>query len=265
MNILFIGDVVGKPGRTALKEHLPNLKKEYKADLTIVNGENAAHGKGLTKPIYHNFLEWGADMITMGNHTFDKKEIFDFIDDADRIVRPANYPTGTPGIGMRFMNIHDKVVAVINIQGRTFLPPLDDPFQVIDTLIEKAKKRTSIIFVDFHAEATSEKQAVGWYLDGRVSCVVGTHTHVQTSDERILPKGTAFITDVGMTGPYDSVIGTEIESVIRRFRTSLPVRFEVPETNRTVLSGVIVSVEESTGIAKRIKRILINDDHIKFS
>lgn len=166
---------------------------------------------------------------------------------------------------MRFMNIHDKVVAVINIQGRTFLPPLDDPFQVIDTLIEKAKKRTSIIFVDFHAEATSEKQVFGWYLDGRVSCVVGTHTHVQTSDERILPKGTAFITDVGMTGPYDSVIGTEIESVIRRFRTSLPVRFEVPETNRTVLSGVIVSVEESTGIAKRIKRILINDDHIKFS
>lgn len=136
---------------------------------------------------------------------------------------------------------------------------------MIDTLIEKAKKRTSIIFVDFHAEATSEKQAFGWYLDGRVSCVVGTHTHVQTSDERILPKGTAFITDVGMTGPYDSVIGTEIESVIRRFRTSLPVRFEVPETNRTVLSGVIVSVEESTGIAKRIKRILINDDHIKFS
>ncbi|MFC0014419.1 MULTISPECIES: TIGR00282 family metallophosphoesterase [Allobacillus] len=265
MNILFIGDVVGKPGRTALKEHLPNLKKEHKADLTIVNGENAAHGKGLTKPIYHSFLEWGADMITMGNHTFDKKEIFDFIDDADRLVRPANYPTGTPGIGMRFMNVNNKVVAIINIQGRTFLPPLDDPFQVIDSLIEKAKKRTSIIFVDFHAEATSEKQAFGWYLDGRVSCVVGTHTHVQTSDERILPKGTAFITDVGMTGPYDSVIGTEIDSVIRRFKTSLPVRFEVPETNRTVLSGIVVSVDESTGIAKRIKRILINDDHIRFS
>ena len=265
MNILFIGDVVGKPGRQALQEHLPKLKKEYKADLTIVNGENAAHGKGITKSIYNQILEWGADMVTMGNHTWDKKDIFDFIDEADRMVRPANFPEGTPGVGMRFAKVNGTLVAIINLQGRTFMPPLDDPFQVIDSLVEEARKHTPLIFVDFHAEATSEKLALGWYLDGQVSCVVGTHTHIQTSDERILPKGTAYITDVGMTGPYDSVIGMETESVIRRFKTSLPVRFEVPETNRTVLSGVTVSVDGSTGIAKHIERILINDDHIKFS
>ncbi|MGM8214543.1 TIGR00282 family metallophosphoesterase [Bacillaceae bacterium W0354] len=265
MNILFIGDIVGRPGRNALENHLPNLKKQYKADLTIVNGENAAHGKGITKKIYHQILEWGADVVTLGNHTWDKKEIFDFIDDADYLVRPANFPEGTPGKGLIYKKINNVKVAVINIQGRTFMNPIDDPFTKADSLIAEAKKHAKVIFVDFHAEATSEKQAMGWYLDGRASAVVGTHTHIQTSDERILPKGTAYITDVGMTGPYDSVLGVDKDAVIRKFITGLPVKFEVPETDKSVLSGVVVKVDTTSGRANTINRILINDDHIKFN
>ncbi|WP_027963257.1 TIGR00282 family metallophosphoesterase [Halalkalibacillus halophilus] len=264
MNILFIGDIVGKPGRDALEQNIGKLKKQYQADLTIVNGENAAHGKGLTKKIYHQILDWGADIVTLGNHTWDKKEIFDFIDEATQLVRPANYPAGTPGTGLQFVKVKNKQVAVINLMGRTFMNPIDDPFQVIDDLIDEAKKKTNHIFVDFHAEATSEKQAMGWYLNGRVSAVVGTHTHIQTSDERILPDGTAYITDVGMTGPYNSILGVEKEAVIRRFKTSLPVKFDVPETENTVLSGVYVSIDDQSGIAKKVKRILINEDHLSF-
>ncbi|GEL75804.1 TIGR00282 family metallophosphoesterase [Tenuibacillus multivorans] len=264
MNILFIGDIVGKPGRVALEQHIHQLKEQHRADLTIVNGENAAHGKGLTKKFYHQFLELGADIITLGNHAWDKKEIFDFIDDAEKLVRPANYPKGTPGIGMQFVNVNQITVAVINLQGRTFMNPLDDPFQVIDYLIKNAKKKTDIIFVDFHAETTSEKQAMGWYLDGKVTAVVGTHTHIQTSDERILSNGTGYITDVGMTGAYDSILGMEKDSIIRKFKTGLPVKFEIPETERTVLSGITVSVDDKTGKTKSIKRILINPDHINF-
>ncbi|SEP59646.1 TIGR00282 family metallophosphoesterase [Piscibacillus halophilus] len=265
MNILFIGDIVGKPGRYALQQHLSTLKDQYKADLTIINGENAAHGKGLTKKLYNQFIEWGADAVTLGNHAWDKREIFDFIDDANRLIRPGNYPEGTPGKGLQFIKAKQKNVAVINLMGRTFMNPLDDPFQVIDSLIDEAKKKTNLIFVDFHAEATSEKQAMGWYLDGKVSTVVGTHTHIQTSDERILTQGTGYITDVGMTGAYDSILGMEKESIIRKFKTGLPARFEVPETERTVLSGVTVSIDEKTGKTKSIKRILINADHINFN
>ncbi|PKR78690.1 TIGR00282 family metallophosphoesterase [Halalkalibacillus sediminis] len=264
MNILFIGDIVGKPGRQALQDNLASLKKDYHADLTIVNGENAAHGKGLTKKIFNQILEWGGDIVTLGNHAWDKKEIFEFIDDTDKLVRPANFPEGTPGKGLQFIKAKNKTVAVINLQGRTFMNPIDDPFQIIDDLITEAKKKTNHIFVDFHAEATSEKQAMGWYLDGRASAVVGTHTHIQTSDERILTNGTAYITDVGMTGPYDSILGVEKEAVIRRFKTALPVKFEVPETERTVLSGIVVTLDDQTGIAKKVKRILINDDHMRF-
>ncbi|GAA0461781.1 TIGR00282 family metallophosphoesterase [Alkalibacillus silvisoli] len=264
MNILFIGDIVGRPGRTALESQLSNLKKQHNADLTIVNGENAAHGKGITKKIYQQILDWGADMVTLGNHAWDKREIFDFIDEVSNLVRPANYPEGTPGTGLQFIKIGNKKVAVINIQGRTFMTPIDDPFTIVDGLIERAKKETDIIFVDFHAEATSEKQAMGWYLDGKASVVVGTHTHIQTSDERILPNKTAYITDVGMTGPYNSILGVEKEAVIRKFKTGLPVRFDIPETDQTVLSGVVVKVDSKTGEAKQIKRILINDDHLNF-
>lgn len=261
MKILFLGDVVGSPGRKMVQEYLPKLKEKYHPNLTIINGENAAAGKGITKKIYKQFLEWGANVITMGNHTWNKKEIFEFIDDAKNMIRPANFPEGTPGKGMTFVNINGIEVAIINMQGRTFLPALDDPFRKMDQLIAEAKKRTNLIFLDFHAETTSEKQAMAWYLDGQVSAVVGTHTHTQTADERILPSGTAYITDVGMTGPYDAILGVNRESVIKRFLTHLPVRFEVDEKGRNQLNGVIITIDTKSGQASSIERILINDDH----
>lgn len=260
MNILFIGDVVGSPGRDMVSEYLPKLKAKFRPTLTIVNGENAANGKGITEKIYRGFLESGAQVVTLGNHTWDNKEIFEFIDSAKKLIRPANFPEETPGTGIVYINCNGQEVAVINLQGRTFLPPIDCPFKKADELIEEARKRTSIIFVDFHAEATSEKQAMGWYLDGRVSAVVGTHTHVQTADNRVLANGTAYITDVGMTGPYDGILGVEREAVLKRFKTTLPVRFEVT-SGRTQLNGVIVELDKTTGRAKKIERILINEDH----
>lgn len=259
MKVLFIGDVVGRLGRQMVTDYLPALKNKYHPTLTIINGENAAGGKGITEKIYKQLLDLGAQVITMGNHTWDKKEIFEFIDDAPWLVRPANFPEGTPGQGMKFVKVNGMEVAVINLQGRTFLPPLDSPFLKADELIEKAKQRTPVIFVDFHAEATSEKQAMGWYLDGRVSAVIGTHTHVQTADHRILPKGTAFQTDVGMTGPYDGIIGTDREIVMKRFLTHMPVRFEVAK-GRGQLSGACIEIDEKTGLARSIVNILINDD-----
>ncbi|MGY0691632.1 TIGR00282 family metallophosphoesterase [Virgibacillus sp. FSP13] len=265
MKILFIGDVVGSPGRDMVQEYLPKLKEKYRPHMTIVNGENAASGKGITEKIYKQFLEWGAQVITMGNHTWDKKDIFEFIDDAKYMVRPANFPEDTPGKGLVFYNLNGTEIAVINMQGRTFLPPLDDPFRKIDKLIAEAQKRTNIIFLDFHAEATSEKQAMGWYVDGRVSAVVGTHTHTQTADDRILPQGTAYITDVGMTGPYDAILGTERQAVLNKFLTNLPVRFEVDKKGRTQLNGFLVTINDKTGLASNVERILINDDHPFFS
>ncbi|MCU9611988.1 TIGR00282 family metallophosphoesterase [Caldibacillus lycopersici] len=264
MIILFIGDVVGSPGRDMIKQHLPELKEKYRPMLTIVNGENAASGKGITNKIYRAFMEQGVQAITMGNHTWDNREIFEFIEDAKNMVRPANYPEGTPGKGIMYVKLNAMEVAIINLQGRTFLPAIDCPFRKADELIAEAKKRTPFIFVDFHAEATSEKQAMGWYLDGRVSAVVGTHTHVQTADNRILPNGTAYITDVGMTGPYDGILGTDRETVIRRFLTNLPARFEVSTSGRAQLSGVLIDLDEKTGHARKIDRILINDDQPMF-
>jgi 2',3'-cyclic-nucleotide 2'-phosphodiesterase len=260
MKILFIGDVVGSPGRDMIREYLPKLKAKFHPALTIINGENAASGRGITKKIYNQFLENGAQAITLGNHTWDNKDIFEFIDSAKNMIRPANFPEGTPGQGIMYSKVNGHEVAIINLQGRTFLPAIDDPFKKCDELIEEAHKRTSIIFVDFHAEATSEKIAMGWYLDGRVTAVVGTHTHVQTADNRVLPKGTAFITDVGMTGPYDGILGMGKEAVIHKFKTALPVRFEVVE-GRTQLNGVLIDVDPKSGTAKGIQRILINDDH----
>ena len=265
MKILFIGDVVGSPGRDQLQHYLPKLKQKYQPQLTIVNGENAASGKGITEKIYKQFLEWGAQVITMGNHTWNKKEIFEFIDDAKYMIRPANFPEGTPGKGIQYINWNNAVIAVINLQGRTFLDPIDDPFRKADELVDEARKKTNIIFVDFHAEATSEKQALAWYLDGRVSAVVGTHTHTQTADERILDSGTAYITDVGMTGPYNGILGTDREAVLKKFLTNLPVRFEVTKEGKDQLNGVIINIDEKTGKAKGITRILINDDHPFFS
>lgn len=263
MRILFIGDIVGKPGRQMLESQLTKIRHKYKPDMVIVNGENAAGGKGLTEKIYKQFLEWGVHVVTMGNHTWDNKNIFDFIDRADHIVRPGNYPEGTPGKGLTIHNIQKQKVAVINLQGTVFLPSLEDPFRKADALIEEARKETSFIFVDFHGEATSEKQAMGWYLDGRVSAIVGTHTHVQTADNRILPGQTAYISDVGMTGPYDGILGMSRKAVIKKFLTQMPVRFDV-EDGRQQLSSVIVDVDDRSAKATAIQRLLINDDHLFF-
>ncbi|WP_026692409.1 TIGR00282 family metallophosphoesterase [Peribacillus kribbensis] len=264
MRILFIGDVVGSPGRKMVEDYLPRIKEKYKPQITIINGENAAGGKGITEKIYRGFLEAGAQAVTLGNHSWDNRDIFNFIDSAKYMVRPGNFPSGTPGEGLKFIKFNQAEVAVISLQGRTFMADLDCPFKKADELVDAARKRTSFIFVDFHAEATSEKQAMGWYLDGRVSAVVGTHTHVQTADNRILPNGTAYLSDVGMTGPYDGILGMEREAVLKRFLTSMPVRFEVPE-GRTILSGVIIDIDPKTGMARKTERLLINDDHPFFS
>ncbi|WP_181348621.1 TIGR00282 family metallophosphoesterase [Thalassobacillus sp. CUG 92003] len=265
MKLLFIGDVVGSPGREMVEEYLPKLKQKYQPAVTIINGENAAGGKGITEKIYRRFLELGANAVTLGNHAWDNRDIFEFIHDAPHMVRPANFPEGTPGKGMTFVKSHVGEIAVINLQGRTFLSPNDDPFRKADELINEAKKRTNLIFLDFHAEATSEKQAMGWYVDGRVSINVGTHTHIQTADERILPQGTGYISDVGMTGPYDAILGMDREVVLKRFLTNLPVRFEVPKSGRKQLSGFLADVDERSGNATKVKRILINEDHPFFS
>lgn len=261
MKLLFVGDVVGAPGRKILEEYLPALKKKYKPQVTIVNGENSASGRGITEKIYKGILKAGADAVTLGNHAFDNRDIFNFIEQAPKMVRPANYASSVPGKGMTFVKCNQLEVAVINLQGRVFMPTLDDPFPVIDALVEEARKRTPIIFVDFHGEVTSEKQAMGWYLDGRVSAVIGTHTHVQTNDARILPKGTAVMCDVGMTGPYNGILGMEREAVIGRFLTQLPTRFEVPETTESQLSACLIDIEDTTGRAKKIIPIRITPDN----
>lgn len=259
MKLLFIGDIVGSPGRKMLKEYLPKLKSKYNPAVTVVNGENAAGGRGITEKIYKEFIQLGVQVITMGNHTWDQKEVFDFIDDANYLIRPANFPENNPGVGSTIIRVNDIEIGVINLQGRAFMPALDCPFTKADQLIEELKTITPIIFVDFHAEATSEKVAMGWYLDGRVTAVVGTHTHVQTADNRILPGGTAYITDVGMTGPYDGILGMRREAVLQRFLTSLPVRFEVA-SGRHQLNGICLTLDAKTGTASSIERIQINDD-----
>lgn len=260
MKLLFIGDVVGSSGRSMVKEYVPKLKKKYRPQLTIINGENAAGGKGITEKIYKDFLDSGAQAVTLGNHAWDNREVFEFIDHAQALVRPANFPEGTPGKGYTMIKINQLEVAVINLMGRTFLPPNDCPFRKADEIIAEVSKKTPYIFVDFHAEATSEKQAMGWYLDGRVTAVVGTHTHVQTADERILPQGTAYLTDAGMTGPYDGILGMEKEVIINRFLTNLPARFEVAK-GRSQLSGTIITIDIKTGLATAIERIQISDEH----
>lgn len=265
MNILFVGDIVGSIGRDMLTEYLPKIKDKYRPQVTIVNGENAAGGKGITEKIYRQFLELGTQAVTLGNHSWDNREVFDFIDEAKYLVRPANFPEGTPGNGVAYLRINQIEIAVISLQGRTFMPALDCPFKKAEELVKEAKARTPFIFVDFHAEATSEKQAMGWFLDGKVSAVVGTHTHVQTADERVLPQGTGYLTDVGMTGAYDGILGVEREAVLTRFLTALPVRFEVPKKGRAQLSAVLLELDQTTGKTKKMNRILINDDHPFFT
>ena len=262
MKILMIGDVVGKPGCRTLLEYLPKLKDAFSPDFIIVNGENAAdNGRGITQAITKAWFECGIDAITLGNHTWAKPEIFDFIDDEPRIIRPLNYPIGTPGRGYSLLSTDQgQLVAVISLMGRSYMSPLlRCPFDVVDQVLKEIPPST-IIVVDFHAETTSEKQSLAWYLDGRVSAVMGTHTHVQTADERILKKGTAYITDVGMVGPYDGVIGMKKDAVIRRFLTQLPVRLEV-EGGRNQLNAVYLEIDPDSKKTKKIDRVHIDDRH----
>lgn len=260
MRILFIGDVVGSLGREALATYLPKMKKKYRPQVTIANGENAAAGRGITGKIYKKFLQDGVDVVTLGNHTWDNKDIFEFIDDAKKMIRPANFPEGTPGKGLVFVKVNQLELAVINLQARTFMVAIDDPFKKAEELVAEARKRTPLIFVDFHGETTSEKQAMGWFLDGQVSAVIGTHTHVQTNDGRILPQGTAFLSDVGMTGPYDGILGMKRGPIIEKFMTALPRRFEVVEEGRTILSACLLEIDDQTGQAKKLETIQISED-----
>lgn len=255
IRLLMIGDIVGRPGRRALMENLPELVPGEKIDLVIANGENAAGGIGITREVAQELFAAGVDVITTGNHIWDKREVFKYITREDRIIRPANYPPGTPGMGYGCYSTKiGSKVCVLNLSGRVFMPDLDCPFRCADKVLEIVNEQSNIILLDFHAEATSEKAALAHYLDGRVSAVCGTHTHVQTADERILPGGTAYITDVGMTGPWDSVIGVKKKPVINRFLTQLPNRFEVA-AGLYQLNAVIIDVNKETGLALNIKRI----------
>jgi 2',3'-cyclic-nucleotide 2'-phosphodiesterase len=263
MHILFIGDIFGRPGRTIVKERLPGLVREHSIDLVIANGENAAAGFGITPSLAEELFELGIDVLTTGNHIWDKREIIGYFAAADgnphsparRLLRPANYPPGMPGWGMYQGKKNDVPYAVLNLQGRVFMAANDDPFRMADHLLKEVKAK--VVLVDMHAEATSEKMSLGWYLDGRVTLVVGTHTHVPTADERVLPGGTAYITDVGMTGPYDGVIGVKKELILERFLTNMPSRFE-PAAGDVRLSAIVVDCDETTGKAREIKRVLIS-------
>lgn len=254
MKIFVIGDVVGNSGVAFVKKHLKSFKKLYAIDFCIANGENAAQGNGITKAAAYDLFDSGVDVITMGNHTFNKTDIFSLIDDDYPIIRPSNFPIGTAGEGYILVDIGEITVAVLNANGRIYLDAMDCPFRSIDNILTKIKGKASVVIVDFHAEATSEKIAMGYYLDGRVSAVVGTHTHVQTADEKILDGGTAYITDIGMTGPKNSILGVKKEIVIKRFLTNMPHRFEVSDAEAT-LSGVVITVDEYTGKATEIERI----------
>ena len=254
MHVLFIGDIMGKPGREAIKRFLKPIQLEYKIDVTIANAENAASGKGLTKQISEELYDAGIQFLTMGNHVWDQREIMKFIDGEPRLIRPANYPVGAPGQGYGILRTMGLKIGILNLSGRIFLPPLDDPFSCAIRCINLIKQETPIILVDFHAEATSEKVALGWFLDGKVSAVVGTHTHIQTADDRMLNEGTAYITDVGMTGPRDSVLGIKKEIIINRFLTQLPAKFEVA-SGAFQINAVVLDIDEKSGKTRRIERI----------
>lgn len=255
MRLLMIGDIVGRPGRRAVKQNLPDLLGDKKIDLVIANGENAAGGNGITREVAREILSCGVDVITMGNHVWNQKESYTYIEKESRIIRPGNYPPGTPGRGAGIFKAKNGIdVGVVNISGRVFMQELDCPFRKADELVNGLKGKADIVLVDFHAEASSEKMAMGWYLDGRVSAVCGTHTHVQTADERVLPGGTAYISDVGMTGPADSVIGVKKELVIEKFITQMPRRFEVAE-GLFQFNAAIIEIDPLTARAVHIERI----------
>jgi hypothetical protein len=256
---LFLGDIIGRPGRKSLKKFLPLLIEEYSPSFIVANGENAAGGIGITPQICQELLEH-VDVLTSGNHIWDKREAVSYLEKEQRLLRPANYPPNNPGKGVYIFEINGGLkIGVLNLQGRVFMEPIDCPFRIADLELEKIKDQGALAIVDFHAEATSEKQAMGWYLDGKVSAVIGTHTHVPTADERILPQGTAFMTDVGMVGGYDSVIGIKTDQAIERFLTSRPQRFE-PGKRGMIFSAVFVEIHAQSGKALSVKREMIVEE-----
>ncbi|MDF2636040.1 MAG: hypothetical protein K0R78_2914 [Pelosinus sp.] len=258
MNIMMIGDICGQPGRRTAAHYIPLLKEKYNLDLIIANGENSAGGVGITAKVLEELLEMGIDCITTGNHVWDKKEIFNFIDTSNNLIRPANYPPGTPGKGYHVLSIKNHKVAIINLLGRVFMPPIDCPFRAVDQIIAKIKDTCEIIIIDFHAEATSEKLALGYYLDGQVSCIAGTHTHIQTADERIFPQGTAYISDIGMVGGWNSILGVDKEPVIKKFLTGLPTKFTVAAGSETIFCAIIINIDSCTNKVVHITRIQEN-------
>ena len=260
MRLLFIGDVFGKPGRRLIQQKLHGLIQQLRIDFCVANAENAAAGFGITPEIADELFQCEIDLLTSGNHIWDKRTIVPYLNEQPRLLRPHNYPTSAPGTGIYIGNTRCGVrVGVLNIQGRVFMPTLDCPFAIGDAAVERIRKETPVIVVDFHAEATSEKQAFAWYFDGRVSAVVGTHTHVQTADERLLPRGTAYITDLGMTGPYDSVIGSIPDLALERFIRQMPVRLE-PASANPRLCGAVIEIDPQTGRALSIERVNVAAD-----
>jgi metallophosphoesterase (TIGR00282 family) len=259
MRLLFVGDIVGKPGRRALRNLLPRLVDHHRADYVVVNVENAAGGFGVTPEILRELDDLPIDVCTSGNHVWDKKEGVNVLDRVPNLLRPANYPDGNPGKGLHVGETAGGIpVAVLNLEGMVFMSNLDSPFRTADRLLQGLDPAVKVVFVDFHAEATSEKQAMGFYLDGRVSAVVGTHTHVPTADERILPGGTAYLTDAGMTGPYESIIGMRVDKILKRFLLQTPSAFEVAKRD-VRLAGVVIDIDEASGKARGIERLLVPD------
>ncbi len=257
MKLLFIGDIVGRAGRRMLVDQLDRLVDQHMVDLVVANGENGAAGYGLTVPVLRELFSAGVDVVTSGNHIWDKKEIMPVLDRESRLLRPANYPPGLPGFGSGIYETAAGIkVGVLNLEGRVFMKNLDCPFRVAEKLVAELREETPIVFVDFHAEATSEKQALGYFLSGKVSAVVGTHTHVQTADERILDGYTGYLTDAGMTGSHDAIIGNQKEPALERFLLQLPVRLEVAKKN-PILCGVLLTINETTGGCEAIERIQV--------
>lgn len=258
VKLLFIGDIVGQPGRRAVRDLLPKLREKHGLDVVVANGENSAGGSGITVKTAQEIFAAGVDVITSGDHLWDQKEVMELLASERRFVRPSNYPPGTPGQGSTLFQAEGRPpLGILNLQGRTFImPPLDNPFPCALAEVERLRRATKVILVDFHAEATSEKLALARMLDGKVSAVIGTHTHVQTADEQIFPGGTAFLCDAGFTGPHESVIGRQIEPIIQRFLTGMPQKFEVAE-NRVLLQGAVVEIDEGTGRAVRIERVSV--------
>ena len=259
MRILIVGDVVGRPGRKAFGKYTKELRQKHNIDIVIVNGENSAGGKGVSRKSLDELYVAGADIVTSGNHIWDNREVQGLIDDEPYLVRPANYPEGAPGKGWCLYPFKAKNIAVINLSGRAFMPDMDCPFQKIDDILSEIGEQADIKILDFHAETTSEKMAMGFYLDGRVQVVVGTHTHIQTADERLLPNSTAYITDLGMVGPWNSVLGVKSDIIIKKFTSCMPVRFDLAD-GPAVYSAVIVEIDDATNKAVAVERLLIKEE-----